>query len=372
MAKAAAKSEITTAFEYLAHPDKHPLVGVCVVFGDDEYLKSEVLVMLRHQVLAGEESDFGLTTFTGRDVRLRDVHDALATVSLFGSGRRLVVIEEADPFVTEYRGELEDFMAKPLRGGLLLEVRTWPSNTRLAKLVAANGLTIDCRSLESFKGQELKGREREMKKWLIEKGRTQYDVRLDTAAADALVDLLPPEPGILIQEVARLALLVGSERTIDAKMVRENVGGWRTRATWDMVDAAADGRAADALSQLDRLIASGEKPHGLLPQMASSLRKFTAAIDLIEAAEADGRRLPAREALSQAGVLPFKLGDAERQLRQIGRRRARMLTQMLLAADLAMKSHNSADDRARIELERLVVHLQANAAAGAIPAGAHR
>lgn len=162
------------------------------------------------------------------------------------------------------------------------------------------------------------------------------------------------------------------ERVIDAKLVREHVGGWRTRATWDMVDAAAEGRAADALSQLDRLIASGEKPHGLLPQMASSLRRFSAAIDLIEAAEADGRRLPAREALAQAGVLPFKLGDAERQFRQIGRRRARLLTQLLLAADLAMKGHNSADDRARIELERLIVQLQANPAAGAMPAAAHR
>jgi hypothetical protein len=44
----------------------------------------------------------------------------------------------------------------------------------------------------------------------------------------------------------------------------------------------------------------------------------------------------------------------------LGRPRARQLTAWLLAADLAMKGHNSADARARLELERLIVRLSAN------------
>jgi DNA polymerase III subunit delta len=58
-------------------------------------------------------------------------------------------------------------------------------------------------------------------------------------------------------------------------------------------------------------------------------------------------------------VPPFKLNDAERQLRQIGRLRAKQLTGWLLAADLAMKSYNSSDDRARTELERIIIRLSA-------------
>jgi DNA polymerase III subunit delta len=171
------------------------------------------------------------------------------------------------------------------------------------------------------------------------------------------LELVPPEIGILVQELAKLALLVGENRVIDVKLVEQNVGGWRARATWDMIDAAADGNAASALRQLDRLIASGEKPHGLFPQMASSLRRFATAVELIESAEADRRRISPRDALARAGVLPFKLSHAERQLRQIGRQRARQITSWLLAVDLAIKGHNSADDRARIELEQLIVRL---------------
>ena len=183
--------------------------------------------------------------------------------------------------------------------------------------------------------------------------------RLDPAAADALVEMLPPELGILEQELAKLSLLVGKQGAIDAGIVRENVGGWRTRTTWDLVDAAAEGRAADALGQLHRLIAAGEKPQGLLPQMGHSLRQLATATRLIETAEAAGGRLSLRSALEQAGVPPFKLATAERQLRQLGRERAKQLTGWLLAADLAMKSHNSADARARLELERLIVQLSA-------------
>ena len=348
MAKSAAKTGAVNALDYLANPAKYPVTSVCAVHGDETFLKSEVAAAIRREVLGGDDGGFSLSTFTGRDVQLRDVFDGLATVSLFGGGRRLVVVEDADGFVSENRGELEDYVAKPVRDAvLLLEVKTWPGNTRLAKAVVAVGLAIECTP----------PKERQLKTWLIQRAKAVHQARLEAAAADALCELVPPELGILVQEVAKLALLVDDGQVIDVELVRQNVGGWRARTTWEMIDAVADGRAADALAQFDRLIAAGEKPHGVLPQMASSLRRFATAAQLIEVAEAEKRRLPLRDALSQAGVLPFKLNDAERQLKQIGRPRAKQLTRWLLAADLAIKGHNSSDDRARIELERLIVRL---------------
>ncbi len=351
MAKSTAKSGVVGALDFLANPKNYPPAAVCAVYGDDAYLKMEVMAALRKAALGGNDGEFGATIFNGPDVQLRDVRDALASRSLFGDGRRLVIVEEADSFVSEHRAELEEYVARPASGVLVLEVKTWPANTRLAKAVAATGLAIDCAA----------PKERHIKPWLTQRAKAIHNVRLDSAAADALLELVPPELGILVQEIAKLALVAGPEQVIDPQLVRENVGGWRTRAAWDMIDAAAEGRAAGALAQLGRLIASGEKPHGLLPQMASSLRRFATAIELFEIAEAEGRRLPPREALAQAGVLPFKLGDAERQLRQIGRQRAKQITRWLLAADLAMKGHNSADERARIELERLIIRLSAGA-----------
>jgi DNA polymerase III subunit delta len=347
MARSASKSGIVAGLEYLAHTQKYLAQPVCVVFGDDAYLKSEAMAVLRRQVLAGGDAEFGLTEFNGGVVQWRDVRDALASLSLFGAGRRLVVIEEADRFVSDHRPELEDYAAKSTRNILVLDVKSWPGNTRLAKAVAGTGLAIDCGSPP----------ERSIKSWLVERAKTIHDVRLDPAAADTLMQLLPPEIGILVQEIAKLALLAGDSRVINGKLVLENVGDWRVRGTWDMVDAVADGRAADALAQLDRLITSGEKPQALLPMMASTLRKFATASQMYIDAESRRQRLPLREALKQAGMVPFKLEQAERQLRQIGQKRARQLTSWLLAADLAMKSYNSSDERARGEIERLILRL---------------
>jgi DNA polymerase-3 subunit delta len=272
-----------------------------------------------------------------------------------------------DDFVSEHRGELEDFVAKPHRGGVLvLEVKTWPATTRLAKAVAASGLTVECKPLN----------EQQTKRWLTDRAKSRYDIRLDASAADALLELLPPELGILEQELSKFSLLVAKGGTVDADLVTANVGGWRTRTTWDMVDAAAEGRAAEALMQLGRLIAAGEKPQGLLPQISHSLRQLASATRLIEAAEANGSRISLQSALGQAGVPPFKLATAERQLRQLGRERARELSAWLLAADLAVKGHNSMDARARLELERLIVRLSSansNAPRPAVAArSAHR
>ena len=120
----------------------HPAVNV--VFGDESFLKRQVLLKLREKVLAGEEADFSLTTFEGRSVQLRDVLEELATLAMFGA-RRLVVVEEADEFVTRYRGQLEDYVARPAeKAVLVLEVKTWPSNTRLYKAVDAGGLMVAC------------------------------------------------------------------------------------------------------------------------------------------------------------------------------------------------------------------------------------
>lgn len=355
MAKKSANS--CSALELLIHPSASTVASVCVLAGDDGFLQHEARLAL----IGALDAQDSVETFDGRHCELRDVLDALRELSLFGADQRVVVVEEADPFVKRYRGELEDYVAKPADSAvLILECATWPGNTRLAKAVAESGLTVRCQTPD--KGRELTEFTGQLKRWLEHCATQQFDCTLDRSGADALLEQLEPVAGILFQEVARLSLLAGDVtggggRTIDGKLVRQHVGGWRTRKTWDMIDAAADGNAASALAQLDRLISAGEEPHALLPQMASTLRRFAMAVRVFEQEEQRGRKGSLRGALERAGAPKFKLGDMERQMRQIGRDRARQLYDWLLAADLSLKDYNSAKDRARRVLETLIVKL---------------
>ena len=355
------------ALDYLAKPSKHPAAPVCVLFGDESYLKRQALGQLRSEVLGTGDADFSLKVFQGDDAEPREIFDELATIALFGGGRRLVIVEEADSFVTRHRAMLESYAARPKSSGILvLDVKTWPSTTRLYKTLAESGLQIECKTPG----------EAGILKWLGLTAKSQHQVTLDPAAAERLLEIVGPEMGLLDQELAKLSLLTGEDRRITMELVEEVVGGWRAKTAWDMLDAAADGNARDALLQLDRLLLAGENPIALLGQIGSTLRRYAAATRLIQQAETSGRRIAMRQALELAGFKswPAAIQKAERQLRQLGRHRAAELYRWLLEADLALKGTSSAPARARLVLEELIVGMskQLNRDRSAQPTAGHR
>ncbi len=171
--------------------------------------------------------------------------------------------------------------------------------------------------------------------------------------------LVEPELGLLDQELAKLALLAGADKKITPDLVQKYVGSWRAKTTWEMLDLALDGNVAEALRQIDRLLASGEVPIGLLGQISASLRRLAAATRLILRAEAAGRKVAVGPALQQAGVKPFVVQKAERQLRRLGRQRGSQLYRWLLETDLDLKGDSPMPPR--LVLERLVVRIAAPA-----------
>jgi DNA polymerase-3 subunit delta len=220
-----------------------------------------------------------------------------------------------------------------------------PANTRLHKLLAAEKGLIES-SIP---------KEAQLTKWLVDWAQRRHGLQITPAAADELAELIGSESGLLDQELAKLALITPPGQKITPETITRSVGGWRTRTTWDMLDAALDGKTAEALKQLDRLLASGEQPVGVLGQISASLRRLGAATRLILQAEAAGRRLALPSALQQAGVKPFVLQKVERQLRRLGRHRGAKLYNWLLEADLDLKGESHLPPR--LILERLIVRI---------------
>ncbi|HEX3724968.1 MAG TPA: DNA polymerase III subunit delta, partial [Pirellulales bacterium] len=256
------------ALDYLARADKYPVANVAVLFGDEDFLKRLTLGTLKRQVLAGEDAEFSVATFDGRQTELRDVIDALATRALFGGGRHLVIVEEADDFVSRNRPALEDYAAHPKGGSVLvLVVKLWPATTRLYKALADSGLQIECRFPPPARAI----------KWLSHWSLEHHQARLEPLAAELLLESAEADLGLLDQELAKLASLVGQGGNITPTVVAEAVGGWRAKTAWDMLDAALAGDSATALAQLNRLLIGGEVPIALLAQIGASLRRLAAA-----------------------------------------------------------------------------------------------
>src|SRR5258708_27730428 len=126
------------------------LLPVYVLHGDEDFLKRQVLIALRTRLFGTDGDEFGFSAHAGDKANFAEVHDELQTLP-FLSPRRLVAVDNADPFVTRHRAALEKYVADPAEQGILvLDVRTWPANTRLAKLVDNSG-TIICKTPAAYK-----------------------------------------------------------------------------------------------------------------------------------------------------------------------------------------------------------------------------
>jgi DNA polymerase-3 subunit delta len=341
---------VVPALAFLDSPPKE-VRGSCALFGDEPFLKRQCLAVLRQTVLRGADAELSLATIDGERAAWRDVHDELAMLGLFGAGRRLVVVEDADDLVSASRQALEDYVQRPPgRNVLVLVVSSWPRNTRLYKFFEKGGLSVDCSSPAAPA----------IVKWLVGRAKQDHRATLQREAAQQLLEMVGPELGLLDQELAKLASYAGKEGAIDAQMVRKLAGSWRTQTAWEMLDAALAGDAAVAVAHLDRLLSSGEHPVAVLGPMGYALRQFAAAARVVEEGERQGKRLRLTDALTQAGVKSFKIGAAESQLRQVGRQRALQLYRRLLAADLDLKGRSQLEPR--LILERLIAGLSKQAA----------
>ena len=338
----------TSAIKYLTGKRPPAPQGVNVVFGGDSYLKKMVLARLTHLILPGDDAEFSLTRIDVEKETWADVLDTLSTQSLFGDGKRLVILEDADDFVKQNRSLIENYAKAIATAGILvLTVNTWSKSTRLYKELEKTGLQVDCSIPKPA----------ELVSWLQHRANESGDFKLPSDSAREMIDLLGCESGLLDQELKKMMLTIDSETPLTPAEIQNRIGGWRTKKVWDMLDAACDGNVAEAMKQLERLIYAGEHPIAILGQVAFPLRKFSLAASIYRSAEKEHKKIPLSAALERAGVQRYFLADSERRLKRLGRDRAAAIYRWLLDADLAMKGESSRADRARIVLERLIVRI---------------
>ena len=183
-----------TAFLKATQPAE--VAPVIVLHGTEQFLKHSVLLKLREAVLGGtSDEDIGPSQFTGKNAELVAVCDELLTVSMW-SDRRMVVVEDADEFVSQNRAGLEKFLEKPSKKSVLvLLVKSWPKNTRLAKRVAKIGMDVQCTELGAS----------ELNRWLADIASEKYGKQLPRASAALMIELAGVDLGLLEQELAKLA-----------------------------------------------------------------------------------------------------------------------------------------------------------------------
>jgi DNA polymerase III subunit delta len=309
-----------------------------VVHGDEAFLKRQVIRALVKRALGDDADTQSISTYAGDKAVFAEVFDDLDTVPFFDP-KRVVIVENADPFVTKYRGELEKKLAHlPATALLVLDVKTWAGNTRLAKMID-NAATIACKAPSSH----------QLAAWCSSWCAAQYHKQLPSDAARLLTELVDPEMGLLDQELLKLSIYVGVKPKIEFADVDTLVGNNRAQDIWKIFDAIATGNVRDALAIVNRLFDQGEEPLRIVGAMSWQLRKLAQATRL----SAQGMSLGA--AVAEAGVPPFKLREAEAQIKHLGRRRLDRLYDWLLQINMDLRGNSPLP--ARTLFERFLLKL---------------
>ncbi len=304
---------------------------VAALTGEERSLKLSVIEAIGKAALSDGETP---TKYPSKDTEWQTVKSELLTVPMWG-GKRVIVIEDANEFLTDNRAALEAYCEKPSKKSvLILDLKSLPANQKIYKIINKNGAVVDCSPL---KGAALT-------KWLQEFVKNEYGKSIAPNASALLVELVGEHLGHLEQEIGKLASYAGETQTIDAESVRKLVGDWKTETTWQMNDATRDARMGDALHALDKLLNSGSHPVMLLGGLTYTFKKYATGTELAK------QGTPLGEALTQAGCWANEVQAAQSYLKRLGYAKASQLTRRLIDTDAGLKGASSLNERVQVEL----------------------
>ncbi|HOQ05958.1 MAG TPA: DNA polymerase III subunit delta, partial [Anaerohalosphaeraceae bacterium] len=211
-----------------------------LIAGPDSFLNARQARRLTEQFLTEEERPLALWQPSGEEPpEMVDVLDELRTVPFLAS-RRVVLIQNADEFVSRNRARLEEYLEHPSPTGILiLTVSKADTRTRLVKRLAQLGGLIET-EVKSW----------ELPRFACEYCRSHFGKTLTLPAAQLLVELAGDEPGSICQELEKLAVFVGEQKTITPEQVQRLVGQNRTFDAFDVIDVLMKRDTAEALRRL--------------------------------------------------------------------------------------------------------------------------
>lgn len=320
-----------------------------VIFGDEEYQKSAALRSALAELLPPDvDRSMALCEYDGTRPEedggptLARVMDDLATLP-FLADRRIVVVQEADKFISTWRERLENYLARPHASATLVMIcRSFMKTTRLYKAVAAVGRVHECKKLNGRALVEF-----------VQSEFARLGKRAAPSVAPRLVELVGAEQGVLAGEVEKLTLYALDRASVTEQDVDELVGLSREEKIFAVMDAAALGRLPQALTLWQNVLSTDPAAaFRALGGITFVLRRWLTAHTLVE------------EGQSPRAIAPrVMMWGREAELEQILRRLPDRTVRRLLAATADLDSQVKTGGRSiEAGVEALLLALAAPAA----------
>ena len=201
-----------------------------------------------------EHGRIDVINFDGKTCQAVDVLDELRSFGLMQQ-YKIVVIDDADQFVSANRKLLERYAQSPVdHATLVFQCSSWRKGN-LDKLIEKVGALIKCAPLTAA----------QVRTRLVQLAKAQHNRNLTNDTAQMLIDRLGTNMLTLESELAKLALLVGEGEPIEPELIDQVAGRSSDEEAWAiqeaMLTALAEPRRGrgQAISKIHELVELSRK-----------------------------------------------------------------------------------------------------------------
>ena len=290
---------------------------IYVLCGSDGFLQDHYRAEIISRVVGQADPQTCIANFDGsNDPELAEVMDELRTLP-FLAPARVVLIRNADAFISKYRQKLEEYADNPCEtSALVLMVTSFRSNTRLAKSVAKIGEVFNCKLPDDTS----------LRQWLT-KSAGKRGKKIDPRSAALMEQWIGRDLAAQNAEIEKLCLYIGQRETITAQDVAAVVTATAGPAAFALTNAITARDVPGALKALDGLLRIRGAEFQALGSIAWHLRRALQAQQEIAAGGKPKLQMPYRQQSAFLAML---------KRRDRGKLQADMRS--LISADLGMKS----------------------------------
>jgi len=252
---------------------------IYVIAGKETSLVNAECDRLLDKLLVPAERTTGLLNVDADRIAAVEVMDELRTLP-FLTSRRIVVLRNADKFISANRELLETYFDNPSPTGVLvMTAGSFDSRTRLAKMLPKVGQLI---SVSQPSAAQLPGR---LRQYALE----AHAKSLQSQASELLIELVGEELTRLYSEIDKLALFATDRKNITVEDVNSLVGHNRLYNAFDVIDSVIERDTAGAVDQLRRLFSQDRTAqYTFAGALAYHLRRMFTAKVMLQKGRSEG------------------------------------------------------------------------------------
>jgi len=259
--------------------------------GEEEYLKQEVILLLKEILIApeGESFDFGL--LYAEDTSVREVV-SLAETYPFMSKKRLIVVKDIDRFRESEIKEIIDYLKKAASFTCLVLVSEKVKREELDRKAYKNISSL-CETVIFWRLFDS-----EIPAWIKDKIHRAGKIITEEAAhylfGEAGNSLLS-----LSGEIEKLLIYAADKKRVTLDNVERLIGRSKSESVFDLLRAITQKNLKLSLEILSKLTETGEKPTVILARIAKRVRQIIVARELLD------QKMPPAKVIGEVGLHPF-------------------------------------------------------------------